>query len=187
MTTATELNSFLVGVEQKAYRMALMAVKNQADALDIVQDAMLTLAEKYAHKTAADWTPLFYRILRNRITDTHRSRQRGWRRFGPAAAFDLDGDADDADPIAALPAAPMSAPDARSELDATTERLAALVEGLPQRQREAFLLRAWEGLDVAQTASAMGVTAGSVKTHYSRAVHALRAGLRMDEVPSGHE
>ena len=81
MSQSAELNSFLIEAEQKAYRMAMYAVKDSSEALDIVQDAMLMLAEKYAHKTAAEWRPLFYRILQNRITDTHRRNTRRWRIF----------------------------------------------------------------------------------------------------------
>ena len=73
MGSTAELNEFLASVERKAYAMALMSVKNSADALDIVQDAMLTLARKYAGNSADEWPPLFFRILRNRITDFHRS------------------------------------------------------------------------------------------------------------------
>ncbi len=176
MSQSAELNSFLTEVEQKAYRMAMYAVKDSSEALDIVQDAMLTLAEKYAHKSRAEWRPLFYRILHNRITDTHRRNTRRWRLF--ARPVDTqDADERQADPVANL-AAPASAnPEVRSQLDESTLRLSELVEALPARQQQAFLLRAWEGLSVAETATAMRCSQGSVKTHYSRAVHSLRGAL----------
>ena len=156
--------------------MAVFAVNDNQDALDVVQDAMLTLAQKYASRPAVEWRPLFYRILRNRINDTHRSRQR-WRRI-----FDGFGRSDESqdDPVAAVPGPVQQEPERRSELDTVTQALAEQVAGLPARQREAFLLRAWEGLDVAETALAMGCSSGSVKTHYSRAVHSLRAALQDD-------
>jgi RNA polymerase sigma-70 factor (ECF subfamily) len=179
MSQSAELNSFLIEVEQKAYRMAMYAVKDSSEALDIVQDAMLMLAEKYAHKTRAEWRPLFYRILHNRITDTHRRNTRRWRLFArPVETSDAaDADERQADPMASLEGPPSANPEMRSQLDATTQRLSELVDALPARQQQAFLLRAWEGLSVAATATAMRCSQGSVKTHYSRAVHSLRDAL----------
>ena len=178
MNNAGALNRFLAGVEQRAFRMARFAVSDTDEALDIVQDAMLTLARKYASKPEAEWPPLFFRILRNRITDHHRRRT---IRAGIFAVFTPRGD-DEGRPAPEEQVADVRhvEPEYRAQLDGSTERLTAALAALPARQREAFLLRAWEGLDVADTARAMQCSAGSVKTHYSRAVHSLRESLGDD-------
>ena len=177
MSNAAALNRYLAGVEQRAFRMARYAVSDVDEAMDIVQDAMLTLARKYATKPEAEWPPLFFRILRNRITDFHRRRavQRGI--FAMFTPRDRD---DDTNPIDLVSDGRGVEPEFRTQLDATTRRLEGAVAALPTRQREAFLLRAWEGLDVAATARAMRCSEGSVKTHYSRAVHTLRERLGDD-------
>ena len=178
MNNAAALNGFLAGVEQRAFRMARYAVHDVDEALDIVQDAMLMLARKYANKPEAEWPPLFFRILRNRITDFHRRRT---IRAGIFAVFAPREDADDRrEPEPQVADGRHTEPDYRAQLDGSTERLATALEALPMRQREAFLLRAWEGLDVNATARAMQCSAGSVKTHYSRAVHSLRDSLGDD-------
>ncbi len=176
MGTAAELNQFLAEVEKRAYAMAMVAVKNQDDALDIVQDVMMTLARKYAHKPAAEWRPLFFRILRNRITDFHRSRGVRRRIMGWFGAADTAADSD-ADPLDAVAGPQSTQPDRQYVLDGARHDIVEAVGRLPDRQQQAFMLRAWEGLDVKATAAAMGCGEGSVKTHYSRAVHALREVL----------
>lgn len=178
MSNAAALNSFLARVEQRAFRMARYAVSDVDEALDIVQDAMLTLARKYAAKPEAEWPPLFFRILRNRITDFHRRRAVRNRIFGLFAP--RRDDDDDSNPIDQISDGRNVEPDYRTQLNVATQRLEGAVAALPTRQREAFLLRAWEGLDVAATARAMRCSEGSVKTHYSRAVHTLRERLEDD-------
>jgi RNA polymerase sigma-70 factor (ECF subfamily) len=172
--TTRALNSFLAGVERRAFRMARIALRDDEDALDAVQDAMLQLARRYAGRDPAEWPPLFYRILQNRVRDLQRRRMvRGrvmallpWRR-----------DEEDApDPIAEAPD-PAPGPAAQVEGGAMMAALETALQKLPARQREAFLLRNLEGLDVAQTAAAMGCSDGSVKTHYFRAMQALKAQL----------
>lgn len=176
MGSEGELNSFLAGVEKRAYRMALIAVKHPEDALDIVQDVMLTLARKYAGKPADQWRPLFYRILRNRITDFHRSSSVRRRVMGWITTHPDDGEVED--PIENAPGAVQDTPDHQLRMSGASDDIAEAVGQLPQRQQEAFLLRVWEGLDVKATANAMGCSQGSVKTHYSRAIHALRDVLQ---------
>ena len=178
MNNAGALNSFLAGVEQRAFRMARFAVSDTDEALDIVQDAMLTLAQKYSSKPEAEWPPLFFRFLRNRITDHHRRRT---IRAGIFAVFTPRGD-DEGRPAPEEQVADVRhvEPEYRAQLDGSTARLTEALAALPTRQREAFLLRAWEGLDVADTARAMQCSTGSVKTHYSRAVHSLRESLGDD-------
>lgn len=157
--------------------MAEFATRNRDDALDVVQDAMLSLVRSYADRPEQDWPPLFQRILQSRIRDWYRrtrvrNRFRVWLRRGPG------------EEAGALPDPIQQAPDKRSpgtlqslmQQDAI-ERLQQALQTLPVRQQQVFLLRTWEGLDVAQTAFAMGCSEGSVKTHYSRAVHRLREML----------
>lgn len=168
------LEGFLASVERRAYRVAEIALGHREDALDAVQDAMLRLVRSYAGKPAGEWAPLFWGILRRRITDLQRRRKVrsivvGW----------LHGrdDADGEEAPAWEP--PDLAPDpGRRLLDQQAyAAMAAAVRRLPRRQQEAFMLRMLEGLDVTATARAMGCSEGSVKTHLSRALDALRTQL----------
>jgi RNA polymerase sigma-70 factor, ECF subfamily len=168
------LDRFLVDVERRAYRIARIAVRHDDDALDIVQDSMLQLARSYGQRSSEEWRPLFFRILQNRIRDCLRRRKvrakiLGW--------FPRQTDeADDAEPYESVADAGPLPP----QLLATHQAMRALENALvdlPARQQEAFMLRNFEGLDVADTALAMSCSEGSVKTHYSRAVHTLRARL----------
>jgi len=169
------LNQFLASVELKAYKIAQAGLRHQDDALDAVQDAMLQLARAYSNRPEEEWKPLFYRILENRIRDMQRRRTvRG--RVMAWMPFRRDEDDEDTDPIAQAPSTDLQ-PVARLELDEAMTALDGALEELPGRQRQAFLLRNLEGLDVAQTAQAMGCSEGSVKTHYFRALQALRQKL----------
>lgn len=169
------LDRFLRGVERRALRQAELAVGQRDDALDVVQDAMLAFARAYAAREPAEWPPLFHRVLESRILDFHRRTKvrRRWRVWLGRANEGEDG----LDPLAQVPDPAEPGPwqrladgQARGDLD---RALAAL----PARQREAFLLRVWEGCDVARTAAAMACSEGSVKTHLSRALGALRSKL----------
>ncbi|HET9105825.1 MAG TPA: RNA polymerase sigma factor [Steroidobacteraceae bacterium] len=169
------LSQFLAGVEVRAFRIAQVALRHEDDALDAVQDAMLQLARAYAHRPAEEWRPLFYRILENRIRDlqrrrTVRNRVIAWLPSRTEAEADLP------DPIAEA-ASEDPQPARRLEIDEAVAALEKAIAALPRRQRQAFLLRTLEGLDVAQTAKAMGCSEGSVKTHYFRALQTLRAQL----------
>lgn len=167
------MDQFLASVERRALRMAEIAVGNRADALDIVQDAMLSLARSYGGRDPAQWPPLFHRILENRIQDCRRRRQRDNRYF-------LDQphtDEDTADPLDVLARDPAPGPDRRAQSSQALICLEAAIRTLPDRQREAFSLRIWQDIDVAGTARAMGISEGSVKTHLFRALAALRGAL----------
>src|SRR5580658_7180236 len=157
-TRTRALNQFLAGVEVKAFKIAQAALRHEDDALDAVQDAMLQLARAYAKRPAEEWKPLFYRILENRIRDMQRGRVMAW------LPFRADEEDEEADPIAQA-ASTEPQPVRRLELDEAMGALEKALEGLPRRQQQAFLLRTLEGLDVAQTAAAMGCSQGSVKTH----------------------
>lgn len=176
MSAVAEMNRFLAEVEKRAFRMTQVAVRDTDEALDIVQDTMFTLVRKYANKPNDEWRPLFYRILQNRITDWHRRNTVKSKVFAFFTPGNEDGET--FDPIEQAPDRPSAAPDIRAELDGATEELQVAVGRLPRRQQQAFLLRTLEGLSVADTARAMKCSQGSVKTHYSRAVHRLREVLK---------
>jgi RNA polymerase sigma-70 factor (ECF subfamily) len=168
------LEAFLRDVEARAYRIALVHVRDRGEALDIVQDAMIRLVRGYAERPSEEWPPLFYRILQNRIRDIQRRRMvrsRVMSFFGGTASDD------EHDPIVEAPAPRAEEPLEQLAADDAMRALERALGELPARQREAFVLRNFEGLDVAQTAVAMSCTEGSVKTHYSRAVHRLRVVL----------
>ena len=168
------LNRFFAEVEKRALRIAEISIRDRDDALDLVQDAMIKLARNYAGRPDEEWTPLFYRILQNRIRDWQR-RQAVRNRV--MVFFGKGNEDNDFDPIAAAPDPVGRAPDRELESDEAMQCLEVAIAGLPTRQREAFMLRTFEGMDVSGTAAAMGCSEGSVKTHYSRAVHSLRETL----------
>ena len=171
-----ELDKFLAEIERRAFRMAQVALRDPDDALDVVQDAMLKLARSYAARPSAEWRPLFYRILENGIRDLQRRRSVRNRFMAWMPGPRQDPDEEAADPLENVADAAPMAPD-RLMQDQAMQKLESSLRELPARQREAFMLRNFEGLDVAETASAMGCSEGSVKTHYSRAVHTLREQL----------
>jgi RNA polymerase sigma-70 factor, ECF subfamily len=172
---ARALEAFLVGVERRAFRIAQIALSHEADALDVVQDAMIQLSTRYANRPAEEWKPLFYRILQNRIRDVQRRRSVRNRVMALMPWRGEDSE-DEVDPIAqAVDKAPL--PPSQLEGDEMLQALQQALTQLPPRQREAFLLRNFEGLDVADTAAAMKCSQGSVKTHYFRALQALRSKL----------
>jgi len=165
-----DLDRFLRQVEASAFRIALVSVRDRDEALDIVQDAMMRLATRYARREPREWKPLFYRILQNRIRDWGRRRSVSRR----VMSFFSAHDGDEEDLIARAPGPASDDPAAAvAGIDAMIALEAALRE-LSDRQRQVFMLRTFENLDVAETALAMGVSDGSVKTHYSRAVGRLR-------------
>lgn len=175
MTTSRALEQFLASVEKRAFKIARLGLRNDDDALDAVQDAMMSLVQSYAARDAEEWRPLFYRILTNRIRDllrrrTVRGRIMAWLPMRQAE------DDEEIDPIAQAPS-PEVTPARRLELDEAIGVLEKAVTELPPRQQQAFLLRNFEGLDVGETAAAMGCSEGSVKTHYFRALESLRARL----------
>lgn len=172
LKAAAALDQFLSGVERRALRIASLSLRDPDEALDVVQDAMLQLARRYADRPGEEWLPLFYRILQNRIRDARRRRRVRDRLPGAPSAD--EGPVEEAGARAPDPA---PAPDAALAARQALALLEQAVARLPERQAEAFLLRTLEGLDVATTARVMGCSEGSVKTHYSRAVHALRGQL----------
>ncbi|GFO70825.1 RNA polymerase sigma factor [Geomonas limicola] len=165
------MNDFLAGVERKAFRMAALGTGNEDDALDIIQDAMLAFVRKYAEHPEPEWAPLFYRVLQSRITDYHRRSQ---VRNRLRSFFGLGDEPDREDPLEQMPDLQAVPADHRIAGEQLAASLEQALRRLPLRQQQAFLMRAWEGLDTRQTATAMGCSEGSVKTHYFRALQALR-------------
>ncbi len=172
-TQSPGLEKFLADVERRALIMAEIATRNREEALDLVQDSMIAFVTKYAHKSEADWPPLFHRILQNRIRDWYRrsavrNRWKGWFGF----------DDDQVDPIQTAPDPRRITPETELRRDESRDAIGAALGQLPLRQQQAFMLRVWEGLDVKDTAKAMGCSQGSVKTHLFRAMQSLRGQLQ---------
>ena len=182
LASRSELSAFLKGVERRAFKQAVFAVREQEAALDIVQDAMLRLAEKYGDRPGAELPLLFHRIMQNAIRDWFR-RQKVRSLWTTLLSSLTSGREDeDQDPLETLEAADGSnveeAPSEQLERAQVLEIIDEEISRLPERQREAFLMRYWEELDVAETARRMRCSEGSVKTHCSRATHTLAAALR---------
>ncbi|MEO7325195.1 MAG: RNA polymerase sigma factor [Dokdonella sp.] len=164
---------FLREAERRALRMAEFSTGNRAEALDLVQDAMFGFVRHYSARPAGEWTPLFWRVLDSRINDWHRRQRVRGRWLG---WFERDDDAEE-DPITVAPDLAEPGPLARLADGEASKALERALRALPLRQRQAFLLRMWEGLDVAGTAAAMRCSEGSVKTHLFRALATLRKYL----------
>lgn len=183
LASYSELNEFLKSIERRAFRQAVFAVHNDESALDIVQDAMLRLAEKYSDRPIEELPPLFQRILQNAIRDFYRRQKiRNFWISPLSTLFSGSENSDDQDPLENffVDADSNQFCDPAKQL-AETQHIALIekaLESLPARQREAFLLRYWEDMDVATTAAIMGCSEGSVKTHCSRATHSLAVMLQ---------
>ncbi len=141
----------------------------------------MRLSEKYGDREAAEWPMLFQRILQNAIRDFYRrSKVRSlWTvLFSSLTSADEEGD----DPLETLASESESEDHKTPHRNAERMQVLGIIEKeisrLPPRQREAFLMRYWEDMDIAETAAAMGCTEGSVKTHCSRATHTLAAALK---------
>ena len=182
LATPKELSDFLASVERRAFKQCIYAVQEEQAALDIVQDSMMKLAEKYAQRPPAELPLLFQRIMQNTIRDHfRRSKVRStWTTL--LGNLGMGGEDDDADPLETLEVDDASnvpaSPAAQLEQSQVMAAIEDAVKALPERQREAFMLRYWEELDVSETAKVMGCSEGSVKTHCSRATHALAKVLR---------
>ena len=182
MATQQELSDFLKSVEKRAFKRSVYHVRNVESALDIVQDSMMKLAEHYGHKPVTELPLLFQRILSNCTLDWFRRQKSRNALFSNMGDFEATGEDDEFDLLETLNVPSQS--DQTESAESATQRSQTLreieteIEKLPARQREAFLMRYWEELNVAETATAMGCTEGSVKTHCSRAVLALSKALR---------
>ncbi|CBW75695.1 Specialized sigma subunits of RNA polymerase [Mycetohabitans rhizoxinica HKI 454] len=181
MASDKELADFLAGVERRAFKHVAYAVRDDDAALDVVQDAMIKLAEKYGERPAAELPLLFQRILQNATNDFFR-RQKVRNTWVSLFSSLGNGDDDEFDVLETYEASDNATAAENSAERLEREQVLALIDEeiqkLPARQREAFLMRYWEDMDVAETAAAMGCSEGSVKTHCSRATHALAAALK---------
>lgn len=178
--TFENIEQFLIHSEKRAFIMARVATKDEEVALDIVQDAMMKLVSKYSNKNSHEWPPLFYRILQSRINDWHRrqnvrNRWRSW--LGKDTKNNKDDDFRDS-PLENVSNENDQLPEDGVNSLEFSETIEAAVSALPVRQQQAFMLRAWEECSTAETASIMGCSDGSVKTHYSRALATLRNSLQ---------
>src|SRR5512139_1856074 len=186
LASPQELSAFLAEVERRAYKQAMFAVHDDHLALDIVQDAMLKLAEKYGDKPAEELPMLFQRILQNTIRDHYRRQKVRSMWTTLMSSLIPQHSEDDFDPLESLQDKDNQSQPAQPDDDLEQSQLIGLIEEelkkLPARQREAFLLRYWEDMDTAETATIMGCSEGSVKTHCSRATHALAAALQQKGV-----
>ena len=175
--TVGELDRFLADVQHRAFAMAKAATRHDSDAMDIVQDAMMQLVKRYSDRTPDEWRMLFYRILQNRINDSFRRQKVRDKVIGWLPVTFRNRDDEREDPISSVPGSVTDEPDRHLERQQNIEQLHTAVQSLSRRQREAFMLRCWEGLSTADTAIAMQCSEGSVKTHYSRAMASLRNRL----------
>ncbi|MCX8521567.1 MAG: RNA polymerase sigma factor [Rhodoferax sp.] len=182
MATESELTEFLKSVEKRAFKRSVYHVRNQESALDIVQDSMMKLAQHYGHKPVTELPMLFQRILINSTLDWFRRQKVQNALFTNLGDFESANDDEDFNLLDTLNASSTSEPGESAETSTdraqTLRSIEAAIQQLPVRQRQAFLLRYWEEMDVAETAAAMGCTQGSVKTHCFRAVAALSQALR---------
>ncbi len=182
MATEKELDAFLRSVEKRAFKRSLYHVRNQESALDIVQESMMKLAQHYGHKPVEELPMLFQRILSNSTLDWFRRQKTKNALFTTLGDFESSGDGAEFDLLETLlqnnAVDHSENPQNQAERAQTLRSIEEEIQDLPARQREAFLMRYWEDMDVAETASAMGCSQGSVKTHCSRAVAALSKALR---------
>lgn len=183
-TTMTEveaipdsMDAFLASMEKRAYRIAYIALYDRDEALDAVQDTMMRMFVKYSDKPNTDWRPLFYKILSNRITDSHRSNtiKKRLQTWFKSDKSDNDGLVDTMD---LMPSRTGEQPQNQLQSDKSMSVLEQSITSLPLRQQQAFLFRHWEGLSTQETATAMGCSTGSVKTHLSRALNTLKTSLQ---------
>ncbi len=182
MNPEQALADFLKSVEKRAFKRTAFNVRDDESALDIVQDAMIRLAERYADRPAEEWPMLFQRILSNTTLDWFRRQKTRNALFSNISDFGTDAEGEDFDFLENLGG--LSEPGLGESAEDQTHRkqvfhqIEAEIQELPPRQREAFLLRYWEEMNLSETAAAMGCTEGSVKTHCSRAVQTLGKALR---------
>jgi len=169
------MEGFLASVERRAYVIALSSCRDQQIALDIVQDSMFKMVKSYSNKPSEQWPPLFFKVLNNRISDQH--RKRGFDRLVRWFGVDTSEDEQVTDAIDQL-ASDEIGPDSLSDSIELKQAMETALSSLSFKQQQALILRLWQGLSVKETAIAMEISEGSVKTHLSRAVHEMREHLQ---------
>ena len=182
-TVSNELTmeQFLIDIEKKAYRMVEISVRDHGEAMDILQEGMIKLVTNYSDKPSQQWKPLFYRILNNKITDWHRHQKvKNLLFFWKSEKADDNEEAldliDNIEDKFSGQKAPVEALEKLQQQESVVE----VLSGLSVKQQQCFMLRSWEGMSVAETANIMGCSEGSVKTHYSRAVHKIKQMLEVE-------
>ncbi len=167
------MDDFLASIEQRAYRLALVATRHHEDALDIVQDTMITLVQKYAHKSKAEWQPLFFRILQNTIRDFYRSQKvrSRWRVW-------FSGDDKQIDLIEQSASKESDSPAVQVSNEQMLQQMELGVAQLPTKQQQVFMLRIIDGMSVKDVAQVMKVSDGTIKTQLSRALKSLKINLK---------
>ncbi len=163
------MEAFLADIEKRAYRMTVLATSSHADALDIIQDSMIKLVTNYQNKPSTQWKPLFYKILQNKIRDWHRHQK-----VKNVLFFWKNNDLDD-EFLSVQAIFNTETPEKGIVKEQQQADALKHLKQLSTKQQQCFLLRSWEGLSVAETASVMGCSQGSVKTHYFRATNKLRS------------
>ncbi len=171
------IQAFLQSVETRAYKMAYMATKREEDALDLLQNAMMKLVEKYSDKPESELRPLFYAILQNQIKNWYRQQAQisKWF-FWQKSDYDLE----ETEQEHTVQGIEEKTPEHMLQSGQEQEQLLQVLEQLPVKQQQCFLLRSWEGLSVKETAKIMGCSEGSVKTHMSRASQKLQQVLSQE-------
>ena len=175
MDNTAQLNNFFIAHEKKAYAIAFMSLKNQEDALDVVQDVMIKFVQKYSNKEESCWQALFYRMINNRVTDFHRANTKKKSLFSFLTSQDEQETVIDIEDTQQI--------DIVNQInnEMTISHLQAALNDLPTRQLQSFMCRIWEGLSVAETAQSMKCSQGSVKTHLFRALSHLRSKVNTHE------
>lgn len=164
------IDAFLQSIERKAYRMAQLSLSEHADAIDVIQDSMIKLVTHYSDRPPEQWKPLFYRILQNRIRDY----QRQYKMKNMLFFWRSDNKEEELTQWAADEHHTFGKPEEEINKSQMQASVLLALQGLPEKQRQCFLMRSWEGMSVIDTAAAMGCSEGTVKTHYFRAVTKLR-------------
>ena len=174
-TAESRLKSFMQEVTGRALVMMESATQNQHGiAMDLVQEAFISLHKSYADRSTEEWYPLFYTILTNKLQDWRRKEARRAQPFSFFKKVSLDDD--DLEVNDVVDERALNPSDFLSQA-VTADEIQEAIASPPVRQQQAFMLRAWEGFDTATTAQIMNCSEGSVKTHYHRAIQGLRQAL----------
>ncbi len=167
-----QLESFLQTVRASALKFATYRCGDEDAALDLLQEAMIGFVDSAEGFPEDAWKNLFYKILQRRITDRFRKNQ--WRNR-LAKMFSLSQKDDEDEPM--FEPADHELGEHRYDAGQLHQRYEQALHALPDRQREAYLLRQWQQLSVKQVAEIMECSEGSVKTHLSRAMTNLKLAL----------
>lgn len=171
------MERFLKSVEKKAFRMVQIATGDADDALDLLQDSMMKFVRAYGSKPDNEWKPLFYKVVQNRIKDWYRKEKLKHMFFIFLPKANKNESEKQSDPIQMAEDKQTADSFRQVKTSQAIEKLELHLKQLPSRQQQVFLLRAWEGLSVQETAQAMSCSQGTVKTHYSRAIGKLKENL----------